>query len=191
MCVALILIDSGAQLGGTVQFGSDLVETKNGIEHFEGNCLTGAYPKAEHQSMPTEAEIAGELYLPPSDPNDVGIPPVPACVDADPSAVPAAAATLPEIERAVFAPSCTFSACHGRSGAAGLVLEGSDLRERLLQRLVVPGDPEASWLYQKIARCTPINAGGIESTHMPLNAPFLLDDGLVAMVREWIAAGAD
>lgn len=148
--------------------------------------------------MPSPSEIYGDLYLPPASAEDAAAPPVPPCRDADPTVAPEPPLTLESIQQTVFEPSCAYSACHGRSGAAGLILTGGGLRERLLTHperplagmpLVSPGDPERSWLYQKIAKCTPMGAAGA-STHMPLNAPFLLDDALVAKVRGWIEAGA-
>jgi hypothetical protein len=51
--------------------------------------------------------------------------------------------------------------------------------------LVAPGDPEGSWLYRRVSRCAPDGAA-----HMSLNSPTLLDPSVVALVREWIAAGA-
>ena len=56
--------------------------------------------------------------------------------------------------------------------------------------LVAPGDPEGSWLYRVLSRCEPHNDSGFIVPHMPRNAPALLDDGLVAIVRAWIEAGA-
>lgn len=56
--------------------------------------------------------------------------------------------------------------------------------------LVEPGDPEGSWLYQRIARCDPHDDAGASVTPMPLNAPTLSDPRLVAKVRAWIEAGA-
>jgi hypothetical protein len=35
-----------------------------------------------------------------------------------------------------------------------------------------------------------MTSGGDVAAHMPRNAPVLLDDRTVALVREWIAAGA-
>jgi hypothetical protein len=56
--------------------------------------------------------------------------------------------------------------------------------------LVDPGDPENSWLFHLLSRCEPTREGGGAASHMSLNAPFLLDDALVAKVRDWIADGA-
>lgn len=51
--------------------------------------------------------------------------------------------------------------------------------------LVDPGNPEGSFLYQKMAECTP--SAGLA---MPLNAPVLLASETVAVIQAWIAAGA-
>jgi hypothetical protein len=55
--------------------------------------------------------------------------------------------------------------------------------------LVEPGDPDNSWLYQILSECEPMGQNGVV-THMPRNSPVLLDDRSIALVREWIAAGA-
>jgi hypothetical protein len=134
------------------------------------------------------------------DSGDEGIPPVPECIDHDPSVQPLLEPTLANVFDAVFQPSCTFNACHGSSGqAAGLDLQATDLLTELLDHqvqgdtgmaLVEPGDPDNSWLYQVLSSCAPQDGGNVGS-HMPLNAPVLLGDTSVALVREWIAAGAN
>lgn len=55
--------------------------------------------------------------------------------------------------------------------------------------LVDPGNPGGSWLYQAVSRCQPQSDVGPVS-HMPLNSPTLLDPEVVAMLRVWIAEGA-
>lgn len=56
--------------------------------------------------------------------------------------------------------------------------------------LVSPGDPDDSWLYHLLADREPTLPAGQVVSHMPKNAPKLLDDALVAKLREWIEAGA-
>ena len=56
--------------------------------------------------------------------------------------------------------------------------------------LIEPGEPQRSLLYHRISRCEPVDKGGSAVANMPRNAPTLLDPGLVAMVRDWIEAGA-
>jgi hypothetical protein len=56
--------------------------------------------------------------------------------------------------------------------------------------LIVPGNAEGSWIYRLLAQCDPTTADGAYVSHMPKNAPVLLDDALVAKLRAWIDAGA-
>src|SRR5690606_27406047 len=175
------------------------VGEQDGIFMFEGNCGVLAVPKNPAQAPPTEAEKNGPLNVP--DSGDEGIPPVPECIDHDPSVAPSLEPTLANVSAAVFQPSCTFNACHGESGeAAGLNLQAADLHAELLDHevigspgssLIEPGDPDNSWLYQVMSSCTPTASGGGVVAHMPRNAPVLLDDRTVALVREWIADGAN
>jgi hypothetical protein len=53
--------------------------------------------------------------------------------------------------------------------------------------LVVPGDPGASYLYQKLTSATPCSG-----TRMPAGefGPVPLPDCVIAIVRDWIAEGA-
>lgn len=104
---------------------------------------------------------------------------------------------LADVVEGVFAPSCSTRSCHGAQGAQGnLVLVGDDLRERLVDRepwsleasgrgwrLVVPGEPDRSWLLIKMEG-PPVGGGG----RMPVGrAP---DPSQLALVRAWIAQGA-
>lgn len=108
----------------------------------------------------------------------------------------ASGATLDEIQAAVFDPSC--SGCH--SGPAGGPLpSGMDLSDAdasfnnlvgvassqvpALNR-VTPGDPDNSYLIQKLE--------GTQSTgqRMPAGGPFL-DQAVIDDVRQWIADGAN
>lgn len=105
---------------------------------------------------------------------------------------------LADVVAGVFAPSCSTRSCHGAlGGQGGLVLEGEGLRARLVEAtpstkmavdlgygLVVPGRPDRSWLYLKMAG-PPAGGGGV----MPLGrAP---DATQLALVRAWIAEGAE
>jgi len=194
MCVLLALVEADAVLGSSVDAYNHLVEVKDDIRHYEGPCLTGAVPKKANQSLPTAAERGADFYVPPQDPADAELPPAPACRDVDPALPAAAPATLSSIRDTIFAPSCSFSACHGAAAAAGLDLGAADLHAQLLGHaalgselpLVTPGDPDKSWLVHLLSRCDPDGA-----SHMPKNAPFLLDAALVNQVRAWIAAGAN
>ena len=198
MCVMLGLIEADAVLGGSVAVGMPAPD-QDGMPSFGGNCFTVALDKSEGQTMPSDDEIAAPLYLPPVEPGDADLPPVPACRDADPSAAPEEPVTLESLRQTVFEPACTFSSCHGHSGAGGLDLTTADVHQALLDHdviadagmpLVTPGDPDRSWLYQLVSRCAPETASGAVAAHMPLNAPILLEDPLVAKLRAWIERGA-
>jgi hypothetical protein len=51
--------------------------------------------------------------------------------------------------------------------------------------LVVPGDPESSYLYQKL-----VGAAGIAGQRMPRNGPPFLTDGQIEVIERWIEEGA-
>jgi hypothetical protein len=102
------------------------------------------------------------------------------------------------LEREVFARSCAGSrSCHrgSASEADGLVLEAGQAYDALVDvaargqpsfRLVVPGDPEASYLMIAIGAVPgPLPKDG----RMPLRSPALCQEKIDAL-RRWIAAGA-
>lgn len=104
--------------------------------------------------------------------------------------------TLASIQQAVFTPIC--SVCHTGPAGSGLPA-GMDLTSAAasfdnlvgvasvqqpgLSR-VAPGDPDNSYLVQKI------EGTAAAGERMPLGGPFL-DAGTIAAVREWIANGAN
>lgn len=199
MCVMLGMAETDLLFDGSVISGSRIVDVVDDIEMHEGSCVTLSYPKSSDQGPPTPEEIAAPLYVPPTDPSDDGVPPVPKCSDADPAAHPSVEPTLASLREQLFVPACTFSACHGDAAIAGLDLRSSDLHTALLEHtvlantdlpLVAPGDPEGSYLYHLLSRCDPTDRDGDPVAHMPRNAPILLDDGIVATLRTWIEAGA-
>jgi hypothetical protein len=124
----------------------------------------------------------------------------PAC-GSDAPAAGSPAATGPPIEprlsvlnEEIFVPSCALSkSCHfGSAPKEGLDLSGA-IWSRIVNRpsaqlperkLVVPGDPDASYLYEKVSR--PMPARGVR---MPNTSPPLEPRALDAL-RAWIAAGA-
>jgi hypothetical protein len=201
MCVMLGLADMSLIMDGTVWSGSQIVDAQDGIQFNEGPCSVIGLPKNAAQMPPTPEEIAGDLYVPPTDPTDAGLPPVDDCEDTPASATPAVAPTLSNVRDTLFVSSCAFSSCHGIGNpVAGLDLLAPDLHAVLLNHsvqtattampLVTPGEPENSWLYQVISQCEPTDDAGNVKLHMPLNDPTLSDPRLVALVRDWIAAGA-
>ncbi|MCX4246088.1 hypothetical protein OEB96_36040 [Paraliomyxa miuraensis] len=199
MCVMLGLADSAMLIDASASAGQ-VVGTDGEILLNESSCSVLGLPKNAAQGMPTPEELEAPLYVPPSDPGDVGLPPVDECADVPADATPGTEATLSQVRDTLFVSTCQFSSCHaGGSAAAGLDLTAADLHAELLGHavqadtalpLVAPGDPEGSWLYQLVARCQPQNGSGAVVPHMPLNSPRLSDPGLVAALREWIAAGA-
>lgn len=109
--------------------------------------------------------------------------------------------TFSSIQRDIFSaadstgrPACT--GCHtsvGRTPSGGLTLTGDQAYDQLVSVVSVrktgavrvkPGDPDNSYLVQKIE-----GAPGIVGTRMPLNGPYL-SDGQVRIIRRWIETGA-
>lgn len=102
-----------------------------------------------------------------------------------------AAPTFASLQAQVFTPRCT--GCHAGAGApVGLRLDAGNSYAALvgvasgevgsLQR-VAPGRPDDSYLIHKLEGRAAVGA------RMPLGGPFL-DDATIALVRQWIAAGA-
>jgi hypothetical protein len=198
MCTMLGLADMRVMMNAAVDGGTELVGADDGVLLYEGLCQSIALPKSAAQKPPTDAEKDGELYVPPTD--DLDLDPVKPCVDTPADAQPLLPTpTLADLRGTLFNPSCTFSSCHGGKSPVAVRLDGADLHAVLLgdpaladtpMPLVAPGDPEGSWLYQLLSRCDPQDAAGVAHTHMPYNAPTLLDERVVATLRAWISAGA-
>ncbi len=195
MCVALLLVDARAVYSGVVAQTEGIVDAVGTIPVHSGVCHWLESAKGRAYATPTDEERASELTLPAGSPDPEATPEPPTCRDADASSAPAAAPTFDNVRRYVLEPWCSFSACHGEASAGGLALQGDDLAASLLAHapagptelpFVEPGNAEGSWLYRSIARCDP--GGGARS--MPRNAPVLLEDDVVAIVRAWIDAGA-
>jgi hypothetical protein len=86
------------------------------------------------------------------------------------------------IHPAIIAPSCATSSCHSElTEVADLALEdaGPALDELLSRQYILPGDPQSPLLYL---------LEGDERPLMPPDAPLPAAD--VALIRDWIAAGA-
>ncbi len=109
----------------------------------------------------------------------------------------APAATLSQIQDAVFTPRCT--GCHNGSQPAGGALPGAmDLRsgssfaslvnvaslEQPGLMRVKPGDPDSSYVIHKLE-----GASGITGARMPFGGPFL-DQETIDEIRSWILDGA-
>lgn len=95
------------------------------------------------------------------------------------------------IQSTIFVPTCGASVCHDAEAPAGaLDLSSGSIQERLVGvgagtcdgwKLVVPGDPDASFLYQKLTSSTPA-CGDPMPIGLGLSAESL------ACIREWIVS---
>jgi len=120
----------------------------------------------------------GKLKETPTSPGD-GIPPDPR-------------ATFTRVQNEVFTPSCGVAGCHDADiQQAGMILiagrsyaqiVGKESTEVPSLKRVEPGNPDASYLYRKIA------GGSITGERMPLVGS--LDASKIALVRDWIRRGA-
>jgi hypothetical protein len=201
MCVMLGLADSDVLMDAFAA-GDNIVDgVVDGIVRNHGACTGIAFPRNAAQTLPSEAERAGPLYVPESLASDAGLPPVPECADTPELALAEPPATLTSIRETIFRGSCTFSACHdGVAPVAGLDLASDDVHDNLLNHVVIfadtqlplvaPGDPDGSWLMHLLSRCDPTDDRGTVLAHMPRNSPTLLPPELVAKVRDWILTGA-
>ena len=197
MCVMLGLAEIEDHVGRVGHRRDQAVGMTDGVVEYEGPCGILAVPKNPEQTLPTQAERDGPLYMPAQrrlrDPAgarraSITIPGSPRrssrrsatsprpCSARRARSTPATGRRPPWPVSTSKRPTCSPSCSTTRSSAT---------RGRAL---VEPGDPDSSWLYQIMANCAP--DGGGSGTHMPLNAPVLLDDTHVALVREWIADGA-
>jgi hypothetical protein len=104
----------------------------------------------------------------------------------------AASPTLPAVE-ALFGMRCAGSSCHGAGPggvfpplAAGEPSAWLGLASHAdpSKQLVVPGDPEQSWLYMKVSGMQGPEGGAL----MPLGAAAPIPEA--AAIHDWIAAGA-
>jgi hypothetical protein len=201
MCVMLGLADADLLMDISIPRGADtdFIGDDRGVPVKSGSCFVLPLPKNPSQTMPTQEEIDGELYVPDSDEAEEGEI-LPTCKDFPGGTIePLAEPTIENVQRDLFQPGCTFSACHDSENPAfGLDLESPGVRERLLGHtlmtnadmpLVTPGDPEQSWLWRVSSECEPM-AGEMPMSPMPRNAPTLAADNVLEMLRLWIENGA-
>jgi hypothetical protein len=199
MCVMLGFVEGSALIDATVYNGNHIVETSDGIVYQEGECTVAVIAKNESQTMPSDEEVNGAMYVPPTDAEDTEVDPIPECEDTPDDAAAGIDATLSGVQAQVFSVGCAFSSCHDTgSPAANLDLTADDIHAELMDHqvlastdlpLVDPGNADGSWLYKILAECAP-KAGETTVSHMPRNSPTLLDPELVAGVRDWIDDGA-
>ncbi len=121
---------------------------------------------------------------------------LPACDGGDGTGLPPAGPLGPnfsQIQANVFTPTCATTGCHFGAGAPqGLRLDAANsfallvgvasTEESSVLR-VVPGDPDNSYLIQKLEGTASSGA------QMPLNAP-ALPQTTIDVIRQWISAGA-
>jgi len=101
--------------------------------------------------------------------------------------------TLASIQANIFTPTCAVAGCHFGAGAMlGLNLEANQSAATLINVAsfygmgiirVIPGDPDNSFLIQKLEPNTPV--GG----RMPLNGPYF-QQVTIDVIRQWIQNGA-
>jgi hypothetical protein len=117
-----------------------------------------------------------------------------ACAGKGEDSEDAAPATLSEIQEDIFSPTCAFSSCHDSAAPeANLDLsDGASYGELVNVEstywpghiLVVPGDPDASYLLAKVG-----GPGDIQGDYMPLGSEGVTDERKKA-IRDWIEDGA-
>ena len=99
------------------------------------------------------------------------------------------------LQAEVFKPSCAFASCHGGDAPEQGLHLGNITRAMLVERpsqqaqgrmLVVPGDPAASYLLEKLAKPQP----QVGNQMPPRGAGGALPSKQVDAVRQWIANGA-
>jgi len=115
---------------------------------------------------------------------------------------PSLAPTFASIQREIFestdsAGRTACTNCHtttGRNPSGGMNLNHDAAYEQLVNVAVrgkpgavrvIPGDPDNSYLVQKLE-----GAASIAGRRMPNNGPPYLTDGQILIVRRWIAIGA-
>ena len=105
--------------------------------------------------------------------------------------------TLDEIQAAVFGPTCSVGGCHSGGGAqlpGSMDLTSAQASFDNLVNIeseqvagtfrVLPADPDASYLIQKLEGTAAVGQ------RMPLGSPDPLEPDVIADIRQWIADGA-
>ena len=109
-------------------------------------------------------------------------------------ATPTSGPTLADIQASVFTPTCATAGCHsGSSPPQGLRLDDGFSESNLVNvasnevpalMRVAPGDPDNSYLVQKVEGTAAVGS------RMPLGAP-PLSQALIDDIRQWIQDGAN
>jgi hypothetical protein len=106
--------------------------------------------------------------------------------------------TFAAIQRVIFeGGNCTNSLCHGEAAVGGLDLRAGKSYANLIEMKstassalrVMPGEPDESFLYNKLRAATEPGSVTVEGSAMPSGAPPLSREHLEAL-RRWIEAGA-
>ena len=112
-----------------------------------------------------------------------------------PSPTPSGVSFAQQIQAQILTPACT--SCHtddGRTPSGGLNLKAGSAYAALVgvassskpgATRVIAGNPSGSYLVQKLE-----GAADIVGLRMPRNGPPFLSDAQVALIRQWIQAGA-
>ncbi|MEM6289708.1 MAG: hypothetical protein AAGA54_00540 [Myxococcota bacterium] len=160
MCVMLRLADSKVLMDASVGSGSQLVDVQDGVNSSTTTCNVLGLPKHPDQTLPTQAEIDGELYVPPTRPEDAELPELPERASTPDDAAAGCAASLRAIADSTFVSSCAFSSCHqGENAVFGLDLTADGLHESLMS-YEVQADTDAPLIKPGVfARRGPRGAG--------------------------------
>ena len=123
----------------------------------------------------------GQLRETPTEPGGGGSPP------------PNANATFTRVQTEIFSPTCAQIGCHdsmyaqesldlSAGKAYANIVNQRSIESSSLNR-VTPGNPDGSYLYQKVA-----GSAGITGDRMPQGG--LLTSAQVLLIHDWIARGA-
>ncbi len=102
---------------------------------------------------------------------------------------------LSALKSEVFSPSCAFASCHGGQAPEQGLNFGNINREMLVGRasnqvpgriLVIAGDPDSSYLFEKLSQVEP----QVGNQMPPKGAGGALPAASIAAVKKWIANGA-
>lgn len=172
---ATAALGCGGDGGGT---GSDSTDETDGTDKTEATDKTDSTDNTGNTDSTDITDVSKEPW-----PEDCDVEP-----------------TLASLEESYFGKSCNFVTCHGGGGKAGeLALDAGTAHAALVgvpafhagakangKVRVVPGDPDASYLVQRLE--APHDGEGVL---MPQGAQEPLDPLCrIRAVREWIAAGA-
>jgi hypothetical protein len=147
---------------------------------------------SHHEKVPTRAHPAGAAGAGTEQEDDS------APADNGPCGAGKFDSTFAAIQKVIFeGRKCTNDKCHGAARSGGLDLRADGAYENLLEveskssplYRVMPGEPDESFLYNKLRAATEPGSVQVEGSPMPSGAPALSPEHL-EVVRRWIEAGA-